>query len=150
MRSFRWTPFLGTLSLLAVLGLMTAVGSGRLLAEDDDDDAGGDLVAERERVAKEALEKAVARGKEIWNDKAQIGGKKSCAQCHDNPDKPKDALKNRVVAYPAYSRRKRGVVTLDQKINEMIETQGKGKRLDADSPDMAALAAYVMSIAKPK
>lgn len=149
MRSSRWTLALVALSLFATLGLMTALNGGRLLA-DDDDDAGGDLAAERERVAKEALDKAVARGKEIWNDKAQVAGKKACAQCHDDPDKPKDDLSARVVAYPAYSRRKRAVVTLSQKINEMIETQSKGKRLDGDSTDLAALGAYVMSISKPK
>ena len=143
MRSSRWT-----LALVVVAALFAAVGSTRLLADDDDDDAGGDLAAERERVAKEALDKAVARGKEIWDDKGALSAKKSCAQCHDNPDKPKDDLRTRVVAYPAYSRRARAVVTLDQKINEMIETQSKGKKLAADSTDLAALAAYVMSISK--
>jgi len=38
------------------------------------------------------------------------------------------------------------VVTLSRKINEMIKYRSRGKELALDSDDLAALAAYLMSI----
>lgn len=134
---------------LAVVGTVlaaTLAGAAALHAQDDTEE----LEAEKARVAKEALDKAIARGKELWSDKSQLGVKKTCTQCHDNPDKPFLDLATRDWSYPAYSRRKRAVVTLQQKINEMLKYQARGKVLDADSTDLAALAAYCMSLKADK
>ena len=61
---------------------------------------------------------------------------------------PQLDMTTRVWSYPAYSRRKRRVVTLQQKINEMIKYQTRGKPLDGDSGELADLAAYVVSLKK--
>jgi cytochrome c len=94
--------------------------------------------------AKAAMDKALARGKELWNDKTLF--KKSCSSCHDNPDKPQLSMETRVYSYPAYSRRKKGIVTMHQKIQEMIEYSAVGKPLDDKGTDIAALEAYVRSL----
>ena len=121
----------------ASLLLLVPLGAAALLAQDVEDEE-----AELKRIAAEELEKAVAKGKELW--KSKQFGKKSCTECHDNPDKPKLEMGTREFAYPAYSRRAKTVVTLQQKINEMIKFQCRGKVLEADSTDLAALAAYVV------
>ena len=101
--------------------------------------------AEKARVAAEGLEKAVEQGKELFNSKKL--GRKSCASCHEDPDKPNVSLTARSWSYPAYSRRARGVVTLSQKINEMIKFQARGpKDVALDDERIIALAAYVESL----
>lgn len=137
MRRFHWT-------LLASLALAAgAVGLHQLELQAQSVE---ELEAERARVAKEELAKAVARGKELWTDKKLLGAKKSCQECHEDPDKPSDNLAKIDWSYPAYSRRLKGVVTLSRKINEMIKYRSRGTELALDSDDMAALAAYVVSI----
>ncbi len=143
------SPFLRTTWLAVALGAVAALGTtalypGNLYAADDDDDAGPS--PEQVRMATQALDRAVARGNELFRSKDL--GKKSCASCHENPDKPNQNLRTRDFSYPAYSRRRKAVVSLDQKINEMIKFNGRGAPLDPESPDMAALAAYVTSLEK--
>lgn len=135
-------------TLLAAFGLLAVITFGvagpapvELNAQSVEE-----LEAERARVAKEALDKAIQRGKELWGDKKLLGAKKSCKTCHEDPDKPKDNLAKVAWGYPAYSRRQKSVVTLSSKINEMIKYRSRGKELALDSTDMAALAAYVTSI----
>lgn len=142
-------PFSKTIWVTAASAVVGAAlfGSAALFADDDDDDDEADDAAAR-KVAQEALDKAVARGKEIWNSKDLF--KKSCASCHENPDKPKLNLTTREWSYPAYSRRKRGVVTLQQKIQEMIQFNSRGQPMDDKGADIAALAAYSMSLKKAK
>lgn len=133
MRIPRWSLVL----VLALAALLTA-HTAALLAQDED------VAAERARVAAAELKKAVERGKALWSKKL---GKKSCAQCHEDPDKPKLDMTKRTWSYPAYSRRKKAVVTLHQKINEMLEYQSKAKgKLEKDSKEIADLAAYVTSL----
>lgn len=140
MRVVRWT--------LAVA--LAAAGAGAALAPRPAPVAAQDEEAvdpaEAERVAKEELAKAVARGKELFQSREL--GKKSCQGCHEDPDKPQDDLREHAWSYPAYSRRARRVVTLQQKINEMIKYKARGQELDANGADIAALAAYVESIRK--
>lgn len=109
--------------------------------EDDDDDS-----AATQKIAKEALDKSVARGKELWTSKSL--GKKTCAECHENPEKPLLNLTTRQFAYPAYSAKKKSVVTMGQKINEMLTGRSRGKEMDLTSADLIALEAYVVSLKK--
>lgn len=142
-------------ALCAAVGtsLCVAVGTAPTLEaqeKDDEEEAeDAEVAAERKRVADEALAKAVAKGKELWLDAGKEKRfKKSCASCHDNPDKPQLNLATRSFAYPAYSRRRRAVVTMHQKIQEMVQHNSKGAPLDDKGPDVAALEAYVMSLRK--
>lgn len=136
MRLSSWTPVVLSLAF-AAFALAPYAG---LWAQDDEEE----LTAERIQIAKEALEASVARGKELWVSPDL--GKKTCASCHEDPEKPDLNMATREWSYPAYSRRKRKVVTLQQKINEMLKFQSRGKEFDLESEDAAALAAYVMSL----
>lgn len=123
--------------------VVAAAGTSALFADDDDDEADS---AEAKKAAAEALTKAIARGKELWESKDL--GKKSCASCHENPEKPNIHLGTREWSYPAYSRRAKSVVTLHQKVQEMLQFNSRGKPLDDKGSDVAALAAYCMSLKK--
>ena len=105
-----------------------------------------DADAEAAQAAAEELQKAIARGKELWSSREL--GRKTCQSCHEDPDKPQDNLASTEWSYPKYSRRAQRVVTLQQKINEMIKYKARGKELDATGADIAALAAYVESLRK--
>ncbi len=142
MRLFSKSVWVTAASALVGVALF---GSASLFAADDDDEDEADS-AEMKLVAAEALTKAVARGKELWNSKDL--GKKTCASCHENPDKPNLNLATREWSYPAYSRRARAVVTLHQKTQEMLKFNSRGKPLDDAGADVAALAAYTMSLKK--
>jgi cytochrome c len=125
-------------------GATAFVGAGLYAGEDDKDDA--DDAAEVKKLAQDALDKSVARGKELFH--AKNLGKKSCSECHENPDKPQFNLVTRQFGYPAYSVKKRSVVSLGQKINEMLSAKTRGKELELGSADLVALEAYVMSLKK--
>ena len=118
------------------------VGAGLYAGEDDDE---SDAAAVK-KVAQEALDKSVARGKELFHSKDL--GKKSCSECHENPDKPQFNFVTRSFAYPAYSVKKSSVVSLGQKINEMLSAKSRGKEMALGSADLVALEAYVMSLKK--
>lgn len=134
----------------AVAVLAAGIAGSASLRADDDDEDGLDPArkAELEKIAHAAYEKAVARGKEIWNDAANV--KKSCSKCHDDPAKPDLNLATREYSYPAYSRRKRAIVTLDQKIQEMVTDKSRGQRFDEKSGDIAAVQAYIASLRAKK
>jgi len=134
MPASRWT--LAAVLAAGIAGTALLCASPRVGAEDDPEAAA--------KIAKEEMDKAIARGKELWNSKEL--GRKTCKQCHEDPDKPEDDLTQVEWTYPAYSRRARRVVTLQQKINEMIKYKARGKELDAAGADIAALAAYAESL----
>ena len=98
------------------------------------------------RIAKEAMDVAVKRGRELWDSREM--GRKTCASCHEDPEKPDLDFATRKYKYPAYSRRARGIVTMQQKLNEMIKFQSRGQALEADSTDLAALAAYIRHVSE--
>lgn len=139
-------PFQKPLFALTAVAVLFGAGAAALVAGEDDEDAGP--TPEQVQMMNEALAKSVARGKEIWNAKDLF--KKSCASCHDDADKPKLNLATREYSYPAYSRRKKGVVTLHQKINEMVKFNSRGAPLDNEGSDIAALTAYVVSLKAKK
>jgi cytochrome c len=131
---------------LVIAGLtagLTMFTTACLQAGDDDEDSGG---ADDKKVADEALTKAIAKGSELFHSKDL--GKKSCASCHENPDKPNINLATRPFAYPAYSKRAKAVVTMPQKINEMMKFSAKGKEFDHAGTDIAAIEAYIVSLRK--
>ena len=123
------------------VGVHAVTRPAPVVAQDEDE---GRDSEEAKRVAKEELAKAVARGKELFESRSL--GRKSCKDCHEDPDKPQDNLAEIAWSYPAYSRRARRVVTLQQKINEMIKYKARGKELDPAGGDIADLAAYVTSL----
>ena len=138
-----------TLALLVPLaGLTVALATvpTRVVAEEEDEALTEEELAELRRVAAAALQKAVKRGSELFHSKSL--GRKACANCHEDPDKPQDDLSEVEWSYPAYSRRRQAVVTLQQKINEMIKYKARGKPLAHDSEDLGAIAAYLMSLKK--
>ncbi|MCG3135775.1 MAG: hypothetical protein HMLKMBBP_03531 [Planctomycetes bacterium] len=134
-------------AVAALAGAFAAAMTGLpALHADDDDDAAAS--AEQQKLAADELAKAVKRGAEIWSSKDMF--KKSCASCHEDANKPNLNMKTRAWSYPAYSRRAKGIVTLHQKIQEMVEFSSRGKRLDDNGRDIAALAAYVTSLKSAK
>ena len=133
--------------VLAAAAAATAfVGAGLYAGEDDKDDKDEDDAAAVKKIAQEALDKSVTRGKELFHSKTL--GKKSCSECHENPDKPQFNLVTRQFGYPAYSVKKRSVVSLGQKINEMLSAKSRGKEMELGSADLVALEAYVTSLKK--
>jgi cytochrome c len=144
-QSARRRPMRNSFRIWVVAGAAgAAVFAGACLYAADDDDEGD--AAEVRKLAAEALEKSVARGKELFNSKDL--GKKTCVECHENPDKPQFNLVTRSFGYPAYSVKKRSVVSLGQKINEMLTAKSRGKEMALGSADLVALEAYVMSLKK--
>jgi len=128
-----------TMALAAAAAFATVFVGAALHAGDDD--------AENAKAEKEALDKAVAKGNELFHSKDL--GKKTCAQCHENPDKPELHLDTRSFSYPKYSRKAKVVVSMSQKINEMLTTKsGAAKALPLDGPDVVAIEAYVNSLKK--
>ncbi len=125
--------------------VVAGLAGPRLFAGDDDED-GADK-AEAQKIAKEALDKSVARGNELFHGKD--GVKKTCAKCHEDADKPELSLATRAFSYPSYSRKKKAVVSLTQKINEMLTTKSGGaKEMDLSGPDIVAIEAYIASLKK--
>lgn len=126
---------LGGVAALSFVNLPDSAES-RVLAQEEE------TPEERKaRRAREAMEAAVTRGRELWDSREL--GRKTCASCHEDPEKPDLDFATRKFEYPAFSRRKRGAVTLQQKIQEMIKFQSRGQPLDPDSSDLAALGAYI-------
>lgn len=128
--------------IVGAVAIATAFAGTALHAGEDDEDE--DDSAETQKIAKEHLDKSVARGKELWSSKSL--GKKTCAQCHEDPEKPLLNLTTRPYSYPAYSTKKKAVVTLGQKINEMLAGRSRGKEMELTSADLIALEAYVVSL----
>ena len=132
---------------VAAMAVATVFAGSRLHAGDDEDE--DDDAAATAAIAKEALDKSVVRGNELFRSKAL--GKKSCASCHEDPEKPNLKLSTRPAAfsYPRYSTKKKVIVTMGQKINEMLSGRSRGKEMDLASADIVALEAYVMSLKAP-
>jgi cytochrome c len=128
--------------VVAAAAAFVAVLAASALHAQDEEDEGDD--AETRKIAQEHLSKSVARGKELFASKAL--GKKSCAQCHEDPEKPNLNLATREYSYPAYSVKKKAVLSMGQKINEMLTGRSRGKEMELGSADIVALEAYMMSL----
>ena len=113
-----------------------------------DEDADSAKAAEDQKLADDALAKAVSRGNELFRSK-DLGGKKTCASCHENAENPKLDLKTRVFSYPRYSRKAKAIVSMGQKINEMLAGKSGGaKAMDLAGADIIAIEAYIASLKK--
>jgi len=133
------------LAVVGVAALAAFVVAGTTLQAGGDDDAADDAAAAK--VAKDALDKAVEQGNKLFHSKEL--GKKSCASCHENPEKPNLALKSRPFSYPAYSKKKKSIVSMSQKINEMVTARsGAAKEMDLAGADIVAIEAYIASLKK--
>jgi len=134
---------LGRTVVVAARTAHAAVFAGAAVHPGDDDDGGDD--AEAKKLETEALTKAVARGNELFQSKD--GVKKTCASCHENPEKPQFNLATRAYSYPCYSRKAKNVVSLGMKINEMLTNKsGAAKEMDLKGADIIAIEAYVASL----
>jgi cytochrome c len=137
-KSFKALAVVGVAAVAALFYAGTTLHAG-------DDDGGEDAAAVK--VAKDALDKAVEQGDKLFHSKDL--GKKSCAACHENPEKPNLNLTSRSFNYPAYSKKKKSVVSMGQKINEMLTARsGAAKEMDLSGADIVAIEAYVASIKK--
>lgn len=128
---------------LAIAGIVCAAACGAAVtvgAHGEEEDDAAALKAK----AKEALDKSIARGKALFNSKDL--GKKTCASCHEDPDKPQFNLATRPYTVPLFSTKANDVVTMGQKINEMLTGKSKGKEMPLGSADLVALEAYVLSL----
>lgn len=100
--------------------------------------------------AAKALKESIARGKAYFRDPALGTNEKFCAECHENPDKPRLNLADRVNDYPKWDRREGSVITLGQKIDQMIDRMLKGEKKELGSPMLVDLEAYLMSISRDR
>jgi cytochrome c len=101
---------------------------------------------EKVDTAKQALDKAVADGKKHFESEKTGKLARACATCHANPKKENLHLANRVGDYPKYDRVEKRVITLGQKINQMIDRMLKGKKDLLGSERLVAIEAYLMSL----
>lgn len=96
----------------------------------------------------EALKKAVETGQTLFHS-AEFGTNgRACAKCHENPRKPDMNLKKRVGDYPKWDRREGKVITLGQKINQMLQKMVKGQAEPLGSEKLVAVEAYLMSLSR--
>jgi len=116
--------------LLIAVPLATAAG---LAARD----ARGDAEADK------ALAEAVKRGKALF-EKSWSSGSKGCFACHTRG--PNKMTATRAESYPKFDKGLGKVVTVQQKINDMIKTKSMGEQLTLGSDDMNALEAYLETL----
>jgi cytochrome c len=95
-----------------------------------------------------ALKKAVETGNALFRNDAFGTARRSCAKCHENPRKPAMNLKKRVGNYPKWDKRENKVITLGQKLNQMLTKMLKGKPEPLGSDRLVAVEAYLMSLSR--
>ncbi len=103
---------------------------------------------------KAELEKAIEKGKSLFNDTKLGKTGKSCNSCHPGGDTSGretmgmkiPSLKGAAATYPKYNKRAKRVITLSQINNMMINMVLKGKPLKLESDEAITLAAYVTSL----
>ncbi len=96
--------------------------------------------------AAEAMKKAVDEGNRLFRDPALGTSGKSCASCHEDPEKPKLALAARIGDYPKWDRREGAVITLGQKLRQMVEKNVKGTAPELGSATLVAIESYLMTL----
>ena len=91
-------------------------------------------------------EKFVVEGSRIFHNAKLLGGTVgvSCDMCHP------DAANTHPETYPKFQAQMGRVALLRDMINWCIENPVRGERLDADSPQMRALEAYIWAQRKGK
>lgn len=133
---------LGSLAVLAALAAGLALGglSGGVSGQEGD----------AKKAAEEALKKAVENGRKLFGDKTLGTKGKACAKCHEDPERPKLSLAARANTYPKWDRREGKVITLGQKINQMIVRMLKGKAEVLGSERLVAIEAHLMKISRDR
>ncbi len=96
----------------------------------------------------DALKKAVETGNALFRSGTFGTNGRSCTKCHENPRKPAMNLGKRVGNYPKWDRREGKVITLGQKLNQMLSRMLKGRAEPLGSEKLVALEAYLMSLTR--
>ena len=94
-------------------------------------------------VARKAMSEAVKRGQTLWRQKWSPEGK-ACFECHNQG--PNRMISRRIKAYPKYDFGLQKVVTVQEKMRQMIELMSKGKAPALGHADLTALEAYVSTV----
>ena len=81
---------------------------------------------------------SVREGEDLWNAAPDKGGK-SCSACHETPAKTMAGIAAR---YPAFDRKLKRVVSLDQRVQYCAQTYQR-RSLAYESPELLALTAYL-------
>ena len=137
-------------SMLRIAGFLlflfsTALVAGTVATAQEEEEEG-----EKARQAAAALKKAVDQGNELFRDPSLGTKERACAKCHEDPEKEHLGLAARANTYPKWDRRERKVISLPQKMNQMIDRMLGGKPLALGSDKLVALEAYLMSISRKK
>ncbi len=121
---------------LLLLILPLAVGAFLLVSEVRGEEAA-------DATAKKALEAVEARGRTLWK-KSWRRGAKACMSCHLRG--PNRMTSRRAASYPKYDKTLRKVVTVQEKINQMIKFKSGGKPMKLGSADLTALEAHLKTL----
>ena len=118
-----------------------ADNSGILKGEQGKSHAYGDFTETDVLIWARETEKFVAEGSRIFHSGDAMGSTVgvSCDMCHPH------AANTHPETYPKFQTQLGRVVLLRDMINWCIENPVRGKKLEADSPEMRALEAYIMS-----
>jgi cytochrome c len=101
------------------------------------------LPARGETRAEQLLREAEVRGRALFEQEWVAGGK-TCASCHASGRNQMKVA--RVKAFPKYDREADAVISIQQKINQMIETKSGGAPLELGSADLTALEAHLSTL----
>ena len=99
--------------------------------------------AQGDAKADKALAEAVKKGAALYKKSWKTGGK-SCFACHVRG--PNKLTGRRLKSYPKYDKALKRVVTVQEKINEMIKGKSGGKPLPLGHEDLTALEAYISTL----
>ena len=116
-----------------LLFMLAAASTLALLPEP----AAGDAASDR------AMAKALKLGEELWTKEWRRGAK-NCVACHAKG--ANKMIEKRLNEYPKYDKALRKVVTLQQKLNQMIKKKAGGKEFDLGSAELNALEAYTKTL----
>ena len=126
------TPLRLIFVALPVAALLAAGFLGNAPAAEEEDPA-----------AAKAMAQAVRRGQILWR-KTWRPGIKSCIACHATG--PNRMTKVRLKSYPKYDTELGRVVTVQQKLNQMIVTKSGGTALSLGGEDLNGLEAYLATL----
>ena len=131
--------------LAASLVAAAALAAGAaVLAQDGGD---GAMSPEDLKAAKAAEEEALRLGQKVFNDAALGTNDKTCAKCHQNPQKPELSLKGIHGKFPRWDRAAGKLITLQEKMVQMQELRLKTKKsLPLGDARWTALELYLKSL----
>jgi cytochrome c len=96
-------------------------------------------------------------GRTIFKSEQLSKNGKSCENCHsevikrkDNNAIPQKSLKGITAIYPKFSQQYNRVITIEQQINNCIESNLEGSALPLDSDEIISLCCYLASLSEGK